>query len=395
MSDGGPGGSPAARPPRRRVTILQRRLVQYRTTLFEQLRRECDERDIELRVVYGQASPTDARRNDAGSLDWGDEVSARWFTVRGIELLWQPCPPAARQSDLLILTQENKILSNYPHLLRRLAGSAKLGYWGHGRNLQSTNPHGLSERLKAQLLTKVDWWFAYTEQTRELLRRDGFGDDRITVLDNAIDNESFVADLAAVDEERLARNRQLLDLAPGGPLALYCGSLYPDKRVDLLLDVAQRVHAVDPTFRLVVMGDGPSRPDIEAFANGRPWVHWDGVRTGVDKAAWFRLAKAYLSPGAVGLHVLDAFTAGVPMFTTTTALHGPEICYLEHDVNGFVLEPDPALFAKAVVDVLADPERQAALVAAGRRSAQRYTLANMVTRFAEGIETALDTPRSR
>ncbi|MEL7155729.1 MAG: glycosyltransferase family 4 protein [Actinomycetota bacterium] len=380
---------------RRRATILQRRLVQYRTTLFERLRQACDERDIELRVVYGQASPTDAKRNDDGSLDWGDEVDARWFTVRGTELLWQPCPAEARRSDLLILTQENKILSNYPHLLRRLVGSAKLGYWGHGRNLQSTDPDGWSERLKAQLSTRVDWWFAYTEQTRDLLRTDGFPDDRITVLDNAIDNESFRSDLDAVDDDRLDHNRQILDLAPDGPLALYCGSLYPDKRVDLLLDVAQRVHDGDPSFRLVVIGDGPSRPEVEAFAADRPWAHWAGVQRGVDKAAWFRLAKVYLSPGAVGLHVLDAFTAGVPMFTTTTARHGPEICYLEHDVNGFVLAPDPGPFARTVADVLAEPRRQETLVAAGRRAAERYTLTNMVTKFTDGIEAALDAPRRR
>ncbi len=380
---------------RKRCTILQRRMVQYRTTLFERLRHELDDRNIELRVVYGQPSPNDAKRNDARHLSWGDEVEARWFNVRGTELLWQPCPPDARKADLLILQQENKILSNLPHLLRRTVGSAKVGYWGHGRNLQSTDPDGLSERVKAQLITRVDWWFGYTEQTRELLHNDGYPDDRITVLDNAIDNDSFVADLAAVGDERLDELRRRIDLAPDGPLAVYCGSLYPDKRLDLLLDVARRVHEQDPSFRLVVMGDGPSRPEVEAFTETEPWAHWVGMQTGVDKAAWFRLAKVYLSPGAVGLHVLDAFTAGVPMFTTTTAMHGPEICYLDNGVNGYVLEPDPALFAKTVGEVLADPARLQSLVDAGRQAAERYTLANMITNFADGIEAAIAAPRLR
>ncbi|MEM9135678.1 MAG: glycosyltransferase family 4 protein, partial [Actinomycetota bacterium] len=390
-----PPGGPGAAPPRpRRVTIQQRRLVQYRVTLFERLRTVLADRNIELRVLYGQASPTDAKRNDAGHLDWGDEVRARWFSIRGTELLWQPWPRATRRCDLAILTQENKILSNLPiQALQAVRRGRKVGYWGHGRNLQSDDPDSASERFKKLLLTKVHWWFGYTEHTRDLLIDDGFPPDRITSLDNAIDNDAFVADLDAVDDERLDALRTEIDLAPGAPLGLYCGSLYVDKRVDLLLDVAERVHARHPSFRLVVIGDGPTRPEVETFAADRPWVHWVGVRHGVEKAAWFRLATVYLSPGAVGLHVLDAFAAGIPMFTSTSAKHGPEICYLEHDVNGFVLEPDAESFADTVADVLDEPVRLEQLVTAGHKAAERYTLANMVERFADGIEAALDAPR--
>ena len=374
----------------RRVTIQQRRLVRYRVTLFEQLRATLAERGVELRVVYGQASPSDAKRNDDGHLQWGDEVAARWFTIRGMELVWQPMPSDARNCDLLILTQENKILSNHRFQLLRPFTRRRVGFWGHGRDLQSKRPDGLSARFKRLLLTKVDWWFAYTEHTRRILLEDGFDDSRITVLDNAIDNDAFTTDLEAVTDDMLGRLRKRIDLAPEAPLGLYCGSLYTDKRIDLLLEVAERVHTKHPSFRLVVIGDGPSRPEVEAFAAERPWVHWVGVQQGIDKAAWFRLATVYLSPGAVGLHVLDAFAAGIPMFTTTTAKHGPEICYLEDGVNGFVLEPDAAGFAATVCEVLDEPDRLRSLVEQGRNAAERYTLANMVERFADGIEAALN-----
>ncbi len=381
--------------PRRRVTILQRRMYQYRLTLFDQLRRELDERNIELQVVYGQPSPTDAKRRNAGSLAWGDEVPSRWFTVRGTELQWLPVPPARSDVDLLILMQENKIVSNPLHLARRALGRGPLlGYWGHGRNLQG-DPNSLSERLKRQLTNRVDWWFGYTEHTRQLLVADGYPDARITVLNNAIDNEGFRRDLDAVGDDTLAALSGRIDRPLGGAVGLYCGSLYPDKRLDLLLDVAEAVQAKRPDFRLVVVGDGPSRPEIEAAAARHPWLHWAGMQTGVDKAAWFRLADVYLSPGAVGLHVLDAFAAGVPMFTTAGALHGPEICYLEHDVNGFVLADDATVFAGRVVEVLDDPDRLSGLVAAGYEAAGRYTLSAMVTRFADGIEDALAVGRSR
>ena len=50
--------------------------------------------------------------------------------------------------------------------------------------------------------------------------------------------------------------------AAGAPVGLYCGSLYPDKRLDLLLAAAEKVHEKHPGFRLVVVGDGPSRPFV-------------------------------------------------------------------------------------------------------------------------------------
>lgn len=389
---GARSGSAQSRP---RVAILQRRLVQYRVGLFERLREDCDKAGIELRVVYGQPSPADATRNDSAHLSWADEVHSRWFTVGGAELLWQPCPRTARHADLVVLTQEIKILSNYPFQLRRMIargrkGSRRVAYWGHGRNLQSASPNGVRERWKRLFTKQVDWWFAYTGETRSFLEGQGYPADRITVLDNAIDNEAFMADLAAVEDATLDELRRSIDLAPGAPLGIYCGALYTDKRVDLLAEVARRIHDGEPSFRLVVIGDGPARGELEAQLADCPWARLVGARTGIDKAAWFRLATVQISPGAVGLHVLDSFASGVPLFTTDNARHGPEIDYLDNGGNGFVVADDPDVMSKAILDLLADTERRAAVVAAARQAADRYTLANMTANFVAGIQSCLD-----
>lgn len=381
-----------------RVTILQRRLVQYRVGMFERLRHACAEEGIELRVVYGQASPEDAKRRDAGRLEWGDEVRSRWRQVGDVELLWQPCPREARDTDLIVLTQESRILSNYPILARRGLSiltrpngkRRQVAYWGHGRNLQSFRPDGLREKWKQLLLTRVDWWFAYNNHTRDLLTQQGFPAARISSLENAIDNDAFVADLAAVPDELLDQCRRQVDLAQGAHLGLYCGALYGDKRVDQLVEVADHLHRADPEFRLVVVGDGPTRPELERLAQGKPWIHTVGAQFGVDKAAWFRLASVQISPGTVGLHILDSFASGVPMFTVASAQHGPEIDYLDHGRNGVMLaDDDPALLAEAVLDVLDRPDRLQAMAEAGRADADHYTVDNMVANFVAGITACL------
>jgi glycosyltransferase involved in cell wall biosynthesis len=376
----------SARP---RVTVLQHRLLHYRVGLFEALRAECERRGIELRLVHGQPSPREALKRDTGTVAWADQVTNRWVSVLGRDLLWQPFPRALRDSDLVIVMQENRILSNYAFLLKRLLAGTRVAYWGHGRNFQSDAPGALRERWKSFWLTKVDWWFAYTELTRKILVERGFPADRITCLNNAIDNERFVADLAGVSDASVAALAGEIGLAPSAPLGLYCGSLYPDKRLDLLADAAQRIHAALPDFRLVVIGDGPSRPALEARLARCDWARCIGVRKGAEKAAYFRRATAILSPGAVGLHVLDAFCAGLPMFTTANARHGPEIAYLEHGRNGFVVADDAAAYADAVIAILRDPARYAEVATAARASAREYTLDNMVRSFARGIEECL------
>lgn len=381
--------APAARP-RARVVITQHRLLHYRQAFFERLRAACAERGIELRLVHGQPSAAEALKKDVGSLPWADVMHNRFLRVRGVDVIWQPYPAALRDADLVVLIQENRILSNYPWLLRwGVRPGQQVAYWGHGRNLQSAAPDGLRERWKRWFVNRVDWWFAYTESTRRILESDGFPGDRIAVLDNAIDNDQFLADLAAVTPDRRTACRDRLDAGEGAPVGLYCGSLYPDKRLDLLLASAEQVHAVHPGFRLVVVGDGPSRSVVTDAAATRPWIQWVGVQRGADKAAWFRAADLYLSPGAVGLHVLDAFCAGLPMITTEGARHGPEVAYLQSGRNGFIVPDDVAAYSGAVLDLLGDPALMSRIREAAAQDARRYTLANMVARFVQGIEGSL------
>lgn len=384
----------AARPVR--VVVTQHRLLHYRQAFFERLRQACADRGIELRLVHGQASAFDAVRKDTGSLPWADTVRNRYLRIGGVDLIWQPFPRELRNAALVVLMQENKLLSNYPWLLGlRGRREQRIAYWGHGRNLQSGAPSGLRERWKQWFVGRVDGWFAYTEATRDILRADGYPAERIAVLDNAIDNEQFNRDLAAAGETKLQQCHALLGTQPGMPIGLYCGSLYPDKRLDLMIAAADLVRAQVPEFRLVVIGDGPSRSLLDQAVKTRPWLHCVGVQRGADKAAWFRVANAYWSPGAVGLHVLDAFCAGIPMITTRDARHGPEVAYLQSGRNGLILEADARVFADSYLALLRDPEQLARIRAAATEDARRYTLQHMVERFVEGIERCLALPRLR
>jgi L-malate glycosyltransferase len=369
----------------KKVVILQHRLLHYRMGFFDRLRKTCEAKGIKLSLVHGQPTQREVKKHDVGTLPWADVLVNRYVSIGNKDVLWQPFPEKHRDADLVVLMQENRLLSNYPWLFLRGLHKTKVAYWGHGRNFQSHHPTGILEKWKQFLVGRVDWWFAYTDLTGEILLADGYPPERITVLDNAIDNESFMADLDSISDARLAELRSELGLPEDSKVGLFCGSLYPDKRLDYMVASAEKIQAILPEFHLLVIGDGPSAPEIRDAAASRPWLHYLGVRKGIEKAAFFRLSHVVFNPGALGLHVLDSFCAGLPVVTTADARHGPEIAYLKNGENGLVVQGDADTYANAIIGLLQTPSQYAQLQARALADAQHYTLQNMVTRFSDGI----------
>lgn len=376
----------------KKVVIFQYRSLHYRVGLFEQLRQQCANRGIDLHLVHGQPTRRELTKQDVGNIAWADVVTNKVREVGERDWLWQPFPPHLREADLVVVMQESRLLSNYPLLLSRWWSKRKVAYWGHGANFQSDAPAGLRERWKQMLLTKVDWWFAYTQMTVDILAKAGYPQQQITNLTNAIDTSAFKRDLAAVPDADLAAAQRALGIAPGAAVGIFCGSLYPDKKLDFLVEACDRIHSESPEFHCIVLGDGPSMPILREAAASRPWLHLLGVTKGAQKALYFRMGTFMLNPGLVGLHIVDAFCAGLVMVTTTGARHSPEVCYLRDGVNGVMTSDSAPEYAQRVLALIIDPVGLAQLRAASLADADVYTLEKMVNRFATGIEKCLEMP---
>lgn len=378
----------------RKVAILQYRLLHYRLELFSKLKEILEGRGVELVLVHGQASEQERKRRDEGRLDWAVVVKNKFFNFKGRDILWQPLPREANGADLIVFMQESRILSNYPLLFKLRSSGSKVSYWGHGKNYQSTAPNGIREWWKRLLINSVDWWFAYTDMTVEHIKQCGVDGNKITNLNNAIDVSGFQREIDGVKEEDVSQWRSRLGIPEDGRVAVFCGSLYAEKKLALLVDSIDLVKKEVPSFHLVVIGDGPQAGLVNDVAKSRPWVHPVGVRTGSEKAAIFKMAVLQLNPGLVGLHVLDAFAAGLPMITTSTALHSPEIAYLENGVNGIVVQGDePTAYGRSVANLLIDEESRLALSRQCKADASKYTVENMAQNFANGILDCLKVAR--
>lgn len=371
-----------------KVCIVQRRLTHYRTPLFSLLRDMLAARGIQLELLIGHGTREEDNKHDAGELAWAKLIPTRYWL--GARLCWQSIGTQIEGVDLLIVTQENKLLLN--HLLMLRPRRFKLAFWGHGANFQSGNPQGLKERFKRLTTNHVDWWFAYTQMSANLVKGAGFPGCRVTVLNNAVDTGEFLLQRQSVTPEEEQMLRKTLDFG-AGPVGIYVGSLYADKRLDFLLDAAEAIRAQVPDFHLLIIGEGLERNSVQAWCAAHPWAHWAGAKFGSDKAALMAVAQIQLNPGLVGLGILDSFVCGVPMLTTDCGIHSPEIVYLNNGVNGYMTDNDLQSYVDACVRLLRDPYELGRLREGCLASSRDYTVENMALRFTNGIVRCLETPR--
>lgn len=369
----------------KRVLVVEQRLPHYRVPFFEALRAVLGKEGVDLTLSIGTPQMLDASKRDEGQLEWARRLPAHY--AFGNRVCWLPFD--TKGVDLVIVSQENRFLF-HPWLLRPWR-DYRVGLMGHGANL-AADSSSLAEVYKRWLTRRADWWFAYTETSRGLFERAGCPADRITVFDNAIDTSALRRSLASVSATDVAYWRQAQSLPPG-PIGVFIGSLYAQKQLGFLLDAAQRIRALCPGFSLIIAGDGPDRRIVQDAAAENDWIKWVGPVREREKAMLLRSADVMLMPYAVGLSVVDAFAAGVPVCTTSAIGHGPELHYLRPNVSGISTAPDTRIYAETIVSVMSDPARLAAFRRAALEAADELSIEKMTQKFGLGVMAALDLPR--
>jgi L-malate glycosyltransferase len=367
--------------------VLQRRLPEYRLAMFEELHRLLRAEGVQLHVVHGQGTSREVARHDEALLPWAVRVRSHAYSVGRTLLSYLRVPIGLIwRQDLVVLPHESGFLANYLILGLRLLGGPRVAFWGHGAAPRSfrSDPRGW---FRASTTKLADWWFAYTKLSTERVVATGFPAERITCLNNsiapALSSSRGQATPSAEAPGAVPRAGRLR------PVGLFLGSLTAEKRLDFLVEAADQIRCRIPDFELVIIGDGPMRPALEQAAASRPWFRLEGAAHGIEKAKLAASARAMLSPGMVGLNIVDSFALGVPLVATDFPGHSPEISYLEHGQNGLFAANSVPAFAETTIQVLLDDALHAHLVEGCQRAARTYTLEAMARNFATGLLAAL------
>ena len=369
------------------VCIIQPVMKQYRLPFFIGLEKELAKSGVCLQVVYGEPWREEALRGD--NVELRAPLGYRVPTYRLFRKLYiQPSLLPWLHADLVILEPANKHALNYLLFLLHGIGLKHIAYWGHGYDRQ-TSPDTFGNKFKRLTLHWARWWFAYTKGAADYVAAQGFDAQRITVVENAIDTRKLRSQLANISQAEIENKRTLLGFEEQDRIGIFCGSLYTNKKLDLLFESAQLIHERIPEFCLLILGGGPLESEVRDYASSRKWVRYLGPVFGLDKLVLLKMAELWLNPGLVGLGILDALCAGLPAITTNVSYHSPEIEYLENGVNGLIVSTDAESYASAIVNLLNDDVVRSRLVKGAVESANRYNIESMVANFANGVRKCL------
>jgi len=109
------------------------------------------------------------------------------------------------------------------------------------------------------------------------------------------------------------RSAEIREAVSGkGPIVLYGGRLVREKDLDDLVTMSGILRRRGESFRLVLVGDGPLREELERRL---PDACFAGHREGTELAAWYASADLFVFPSTTetfGNVVLEAMASGVP-----------------------------------------------------------------------------------
>lgn len=198
-----------------------------------------------------------------------------------------------------------------------------------------------------------------TEAMRVELAALGF--QRLRVIARGVDTRLF--DPARRDEGL----RASWGAGPGDPVALYVGRLAAEKNLPALAAACEAARTAAPRVRLVFVGDGPARRELEARFPGAVFA---GVRVGEDLAAHYASADVFLFPSLTetwGNVTLEAMASGLAVVAYGYAAAAEVI----RDGENGALAPlgDVASFVAQATALAADPARARQIGARARHEA--------------------------
>jgi glycosyltransferase involved in cell wall biosynthesis len=142
-----------------------------------------------------------------------------------------------------------------------------------------------------------------TQELEHWLRARGFA--RVERLRRAVDNQRFHP------HQRDADLRRCLGVSHAAPLVLFVGRLAPEKNLDLAVAAFERIAALSPGARMLWIGDGPSRAELQ---RQNPRHLFAGVLRGEALACHFASADLFLFPSVTetfGNVTLEAMASGL------------------------------------------------------------------------------------
>lgn len=318
------------------VTLVQLTLPGYRVEFVRALR---ESGQVVIAAGHEHLDPTITR----GVPDEHIDVDLRNVFLFGRRLAFQTGVwRALRPTRFWVLELNPRIITTWVYVVLARLTRRRVYLWGHylGRRHGETVPR-LGRRLQVRLAHGV---LAYTEADAARFRQ-WFPRSRVVVAPNAVDRADQVPPASA------GPRRHFLTI----------GRLTPGKHVDLIVAAfaeACRSGRLPTDTRLVIVGSGPSEPDVRRAVERSSIADRIDLLPGTfDRDVLEGLytdAIAGVCGGYVGLNITQSLVRGVPFVYPLVSNHSPEVSLARPGHNAWPFDPSTS---SALADALVDAWR--------------------------------------
>jgi glycosyltransferase involved in cell wall biosynthesis len=218
-----------------------------------------------------------------------------------------------------------------------------------------------------------------TEQARLDLQRLGFRN--LAVVARGVDTELYTPTRRRAELREKWRTGR-------GPVVLLVGRVAKEKNLALAVDAFHAMRREQPDAKLVVVGDGPLRAELE---RRHPEFVFTGTLRGEELAAHYASADVFLFASLTetfGNVVLEAMASGLAVVAFDDAAAREHI---RHGENGLVASPsDPGAFVRAAVELARGPALVPRLGAEARQATLSIGWPAVTSRFAALLQRVAD-----
>jgi 1,2-diacylglycerol 3-alpha-glucosyltransferase len=244
----------------------------------------------------------------------------------------------------------------------------------------------LAERMSRDFCNQCDTVIAPSTKVREALL--GWGTRKpIVTLPTGVNGAKY----AQRDEEAVAAFRARFSIKPGERLLTFVGRLGLEKNIDALVDAMNFVRT--PGAKLMIVGDGPYRADLERHAKKdhltdkvlfTGYLRREEVTHAYQASDLFFFASLSETQGLV---VGEALASGLPVVAVDDLAIADAVA---DGSNGFLVPEDPQALAAAADRILGDPALERAMSTAAVQRAEELSIGNQTQRLLGVYEELLD-----
>jgi len=214
---------------------------------------------------------------------------------------------------------------------------------------------------------------------------EALGFERLVLWPRGVDGTLFRPDRPGRQQVR-----QALGWGPNDLVISYVSRIAPEKNVSYLADALAIVAARRPDVRILFVGDGPTRSDLErrigaigSFAGYRMGEELADYYSAGDLFAFSSLTETF------GNVVLEAMASGMPVAALRAGGVGDTV---RPGKTGLLVEPTepPARFAEAILALIAEPARLQAMAEAARAYALSQSWDAIMSELRQRYQLAID-----